>query len=184
MTDMPGGKCLSCGSSILVSHNLAACVDCIRDRPAEVMPYIRRIQDASRREFDLPIVPPRAPSGALCRICANECRIAPGQRGFCGLRTNRDGKLVHLAGTPRRGILHSYTDPLPTNCVAAWICGGREQHGYSNLAVFYGACTFNCLFCQNWQYRRMSPQDEPIPAAALAERAEAADLLQHLLPVP
>jgi len=172
VTDMPCGKCLSCGSSILVSHNLAACVDCIRDRPQEVMPYIRRIQDASRQEFDLPLAPPRAPSGVLCRICANECRIAPGERGFCGLRTNREGQLVHLAGTPRRGILHWYHDPLPTNCVAAWVCEGREKHGYSNLAVFYGACTFNCLFCQNWQYRQMSPEDGPVTATALAERAD------------
>lgn len=79
------------------------------------------------------------------------------QRGFCGLRTVRKGKLVHLAGTPARGLLHWYRDPLPTNCVADWVCEGRKHPGFHNLAVFYGSCTANCLFCQNWHYREMSP---------------------------
>jgi pyruvate formate lyase activating enzyme len=46
-----------------------------------------------------------------------------------------------------------YHDPLPTNCVADWVCRGSNDLGYTNLAVFYEACTFNCLFCQNWHFR-------------------------------
>jgi pyruvate formate lyase activating enzyme len=50
--------------------------------------------------------------------------------------------------------------------VAAWVCPAgtdagfprftetrRPEHGYDNLAVFYAACSFNCLFCQNWHFR-------------------------------
>jgi pyruvate formate lyase activating enzyme len=67
------------------------------------------------------------------------------------------------------GRLHWYFDPLPTNCVADWVCAGGSdagypgyscrrgpETGYNNLAVFYGACTFDCLFCQNWSYRRLT----------------------------
>jgi pyruvate formate lyase activating enzyme len=63
-----------------------------------------------------------------------------------------------------------YHDPLPTNCVADWVCpagtgAGYPQyayapgpeHEYKNLAVFYQACTFNCLFCQNYHFRQVSP---------------------------
>jgi len=46
-----------------------------------------------------------------------------------------------------------YHDPLPTNCVADWVCEGSNDYGFKNLAVFYEGCTFNCLFCQNWHYR-------------------------------
>jgi pyruvate formate lyase activating enzyme len=59
-----------------------------------------------------------------------------------------------------------YHDPLPTNCVADWVCPGGAgtgfpehsycrgpERGYRNLAVFFTACSFDCLYCQNWTYR-------------------------------
>jgi pyruvate formate lyase activating enzyme len=95
--------------------------------------------------------------------------MSEGEYGFCGLRTVQNGKLYHLAGTPDRGLLHWYRDPLPTNCVADWVCEGRRHPGYHNLAVFYASCTANCLFCQNWHFRQVSPtMSETITAKALA----------------
>jgi pyruvate formate lyase activating enzyme len=79
--------------------------------------------------------------------------IGEGERGFCGLREVREGKLHHRAGTPKAGLVHWYRDPLPTNCVADWVCPGSRQRGKHNLAVFYKSCTFDCLFCQNWHFR-------------------------------
>jgi pyruvate formate lyase activating enzyme len=38
-----------------------------------------------------------------------------------------------------------------------------------NLAVFYEACTFNCLFCQNWHYRERSVKNATRTAQELAE---------------
>ena len=172
MAQFPEGKCQACGRSSLVSHNLAACADCIRQHPGQVMPHIRQLQAVTRQEFSLPLEPPQDPEGVACPLCINECHIPEGQRGFCGLRTNRQGKLVHLAGTATKGIVHWYHDPLPTNCVAAWVCAGKEKYGYNNLAVFYGACTFNCLFCQNWHYRQMSPDKEGMTAQELADKAD------------
>jgi pyruvate formate lyase activating enzyme len=167
-------ECLACGrQSPLITSILAACADCIRERPEEVLPRIREMQAETRREFDLPISPPDDPQGVHCPLCANECRIPEGQRGFCGLRENRYGKLAHLAGTPKKGVLHFYYDPLPTNCVADWVCEGHTQYGYKNLAVFYGACSLNCLFCQNWHYRQMSPDSRGMTAQELADKADA-----------
>ncbi len=176
MGEVAAGQCQVCGKSTLVAQNLAACADCIRNYPQRVMAHIRELQQASRSEFGLPPAPPQAREGVTCRLCANECRIPEGGRGFCGLRTDQEGRLVHLAGTAARGILHWYHDPLPTNCVAAWVCEGRRKHGYNNLAVFYGACTFNCMYCQNWQYRSMSAQDEAMSAEELAGAADARTL--------
>ncbi|MDH7500341.1 MAG: radical SAM protein, partial [candidate division NC10 bacterium] len=83
---------------------------------------------------------------------------------FCGLGKNEEGSLA--GPSAQEGKLSWYHDPLPTNCVADWVCpGGRgagypryahspgPEHGYKNLAVFFHACSFNCLFCQNWHFR-------------------------------
>jgi pyruvate formate lyase activating enzyme len=69
--------------------------------------------------------------------------------------------------------------------VADWICpGGGDvgypdfsyssgaEYGYQNLAVFYRACSFDCLFCQNWHFRQADPQG---PAHSAADLARAAD---------
>jgi pyruvate formate lyase activating enzyme len=101
-----------------------------------------------------------------------DCVIGEGERGFCGLRKVRDGKLHHLAGKPKQGLLHWYRDPLPTNCVADPVCAGHTQRGKHNLAVFYAACTVDCLFCQNWHFRETDPaHSDKITAQQLADAA-------------
>jgi pyruvate formate lyase activating enzyme len=91
------------------------------------------------------------------------------------LRVNRDGRLVHLAGTPQRGLLHWYRDPLPTNCVADWVCPGHTQPGMHNMAVFYASCTLNCLFCQNWHFRETDPELDRQGATVVLSAADLAD---------
>lgn len=166
-------QCSICGQrNPLVAAVLSACADCVRQRPEQARPAVRAAQLISRQEFGLPVAPP-ASGDVACPLCVNACRLAEGERGFCNLREARGGKLVHLAGTPAKGILHWYFDPLPTNCVAAWVCEGSRQRGRNNLAVFYGACTFNCLYCQNWRYRQMSPAGPGMSAQELADCADA-----------
>lgn len=167
--------CALCGTtSPLISASLGVCARCIRTRSEEALSRLTTVHAASRRQFGLPETQPRSAGGRHCSLCANECALAEGERGFCGLRANEGGRLIHLAGTPKAGMLHWYHDPLPTNCVADWVCEGHTKRGYTNLAVFYGACSFNCLFCQNWHYREMSPRKERLTSAeALAAAADA-----------
>ena len=47
------------------------------------------------------------------------------------------------------------------------------MYGHRNLAVFYGACSFNCLFCQNWHFRSLSPPHDVLSAQQLADAADA-----------
>ncbi|MGQ9546151.1 MAG: radical SAM protein [Dehalococcoidia bacterium] len=78
-----------------------------------------------------------------------------------------------------------YYDPLPTNCVADWVCPGGTgagyprfayadgpEYGYKNLAVFYQACSFDCLFCQNWNYRARALQESKVTSARLADAVD------------
>ncbi len=112
-----------------------------------------------------------------CGLCAHRCEIGEGEVGYCGLRVVRRGRLLHLAGTPARGLLHWYRDALPTNCVATDVCGGRDRRRGHNLAVFYGSCTLNCLACQNWHYRDLLPTQAEVGATMGATAEEVAPSL-------
>ena len=159
-----------------VAAVLGVCGDCLRRRPEEALPHALSAHRRVRREFDLPEEPPRNPAGRRCGLCIHDCRMGEGEVGYCGLRENRGGRVFHHAGTPRRGVLHWYYDPLPTNCVADWVCPVRHERGKVNLAVFYGACTYNCLGCQNWHFRRLSPEADGLSAEGLAAAADARTL--------
>jgi hypothetical protein len=124
-----------------ISSAIGVCGECLLKHFHNSRSHLRAVHADSRDEFNLPAQPPRAPNGIRCNICSNECAIGENEYGYCGLRTVKFSKLVHLAGMPARGFLHWYRDPLPTNCVADWVCGGEQHRGCHNLAVFYAGCT-------------------------------------------
>lgn len=177
--DFERPPCKICGKDeSLVSKKLGVCRECILKDSSHALDIIKQVHIESRKPFNLPDVPPQSKGGLKCGLCVNDCRIGEGEIGYCGLVRNTEGKLVRKAGTPERGLLNWYYDPLPTNC-CAFICpgasghgypkfayrDGQPEHGYSNLAVFYGACSFDCLFCQNSQYREMPNRLRPIVSA-------------------
>lgn len=168
-------KCSSCHRDLpVVSARLGVCADCLREVASAQRRRLSTIHAESRTIFGLTTAPPRQTAGIRCTLCSNECVIGENRRGFCGLRTVHRGKLVHLAGTPTHGLLDWYRDPLPTNCVADWVCTGSSHLGYHNLAVFYTSCTANCLFCQNWHFREVSLNAHgTISAANLAAAANS-----------
>lgn len=170
-------QCQVCGErSRLIPDVLSACADCIRSRPDEALPSILEAHAGIRCEFELPPEAPHTEGGVVCPLCANACCLGEEEVGLCGLRTVRAGRLVHLAGTPRGALVSWYDDPLPTNCVADWVCAGSHVartsrgRGKVNLAVFYEACTFNCVSCQNWHFRLKRPPGR-ISARELAAQA-------------
>ena len=157
-------SCEICGTiSSFISVELGVCLQCIRNYPERALALARQAHRRSRAAFGLPEELPRDPAGILCPIWANQCQIPEGGLGYCGLRWNRGGQLMEAS--PQEDKLSWYHDPLPTNCVADWVCPGgtgagypKYAHcpgpelGYSNLAVFFHACTFNCLYRQNWHF--------------------------------
>lgn len=146
-------KCMVCGrEAITISRSLNTCGNCIRDRPAQSIPLIEVAHRHAREAYKLPAQPPNSSSGVLCNICANECRMAHGERSYCGLRWEENGHLKSYVSS-RMALVHTYYDPLPTNCCAAWFCPGSVAHGSANFAVFFYGCGFNCLFCQNESHK-------------------------------
>jgi len=158
-----------------VSRALGVCRRCIIEDTDSARGTVARARLRARERYSTPLSPPRAEGGATCRICVNRCRMGPGELGFCGLRENRWGKVHSRAGTSRLGVFTAYHDLLPTNCVADWVCPGCSgsghpaysvsrgpESGYKNLAVFLAACSFDCLFCQNWSFRENTEMLAPL----------------------
>jgi len=180
-------KCEVCGKeSADISATLKVCAACVRERFEDARPYIEAAHAQARRRYALPPKPPKDPEGVRCGGCGNDCRIPAGEKGFCGVVENVEGKLVRRFGTPDRGLLTWYYDPLPTNCVPAEFCAGSSGAGYPkwcrtlkgdigwyNLSIFMGSCTYSCLFCQNFSFRNLTVNGKPVMTAAeLAEKAD------------
>jgi len=162
------GTCTVCETTgIHVSEGIGVCAACLKEGSEAARHQVQRAHAESRKRFGLPLFPPADLSGLACNGCVQGCRIPSGQTGYCGLRKNAGKTLTGVSAG--RGSFSWYHDPLPTNCVADWVCPAgtgtgypRFVHcsgpewGYKNLAVFFHACSFNCLFCQNWQFKQQS----------------------------
>ena len=178
------GTCNYCNtSSRTISNTIGYCADCIRNNFDVVWPQIKKVHDQSRTTYGLPIDPPRSKDGLLCGLCFHGCQIPEGHTGFCGQRRVENGRMC--GGRPHEGNLYYYFDPLPTNCVGDFVCPagtgcGHPQYsvskgpeiGYRNLAVFYHACAFNCLYCQNHQFKQCTFSTKTISAKQLAQAAD------------
>lgn len=171
------GTCGVChADSCAIASEPGVCLRCIREKPREAVPIALEVHARCRAASGLPATPPKDPAGVPCNLCVNECRIPAGAAGYCGVRRNVGGKLAGASSA--MGNLSWYHDPLPTNCVADWVCPGGTgagyptfayrdgpEYGYKNLAVFMGSCSFNCLFCQNSSYKALSQQRRPAHTA-------------------
>ncbi|MBM3477077.1 MAG: radical SAM protein [Armatimonadetes bacterium] len=178
------GTCAICGDrSELIADALGVCAACLRAERGDWRTRAERAHAASRQRFGLPGPPPRTRGGLPCPICVNNCRIGEGERGYCGVRQVVGRQMT--GGEAEAASVDWYHDPLPTNCVADWVCpagtgAGYPQYayrdgpetGYLNLAVFYRACSFDCLFCQNWHFRqeRVTCRSPQSLAAAASRR--------------
>jgi len=98
-----------------------------------------------------------------CLLCPHDCRIAPGKRGVCGVRENRDGRLIALT----YGVVSSVAvDPIEKKPVFHY------QPGTLAFSLGSVGCTMRCSHCQNWQISRGRPGEGGLeylePAAAIA----------------
>jgi len=148
------GICQICKKeSPFLSKALKVCLECIREKPKETFPFIKITHKEAREKYNLPAFPPKTKGGIKCNICQNQCQIGKGEKGYCGLRKNKNGKLESEVSA-KFGLLYSYFDRIPTNCCASWFCSAsKEAIGQNNLSIFFYGCGFDCLFCQNYSHK-------------------------------
>ena len=184
--ETPANYCKVCGKrKTMVSKTLGVCVECIRHDPEASQPYIVSAHHQVRVRAGLPPAPPKTKDGIRCSLCANQCSIGKGEKGYCGLRWNDEG--LKSIVDPDRGLLYYYLHPHVTNCCAAWFCPGGTgsgypayarrpgpETGYLNLSVYLYGCNFNCLYCQNASHKQLGEGDV-LTAERLARQVEHND---------
>jgi pyruvate formate lyase activating enzyme len=100
-----------------------------------------------------------------CYLCYFNCNIAPGRRGVCGVRENRDGTLYSLnyARLIARNI-----DPIEKKPLFHF------QPGSTSYSIATVGCNFRCLHCQNADISQM-PRES---GAVVGEEVPFADVVQ------
>jgi pyruvate formate lyase activating enzyme len=166
-------KCQVCSTQkAIYSRFIGICPECIRKYPEKALDLSGISMKKARNVWKLPSEIPRDEYGRKCHICANECSIKLGETGYCGLRKNIDGQLKVIV-SKNQALLHTYLDPLPTNCCSTYFCPAgttagyphisykaEAEYGYYNLACFLYGCNFFCLGCQNDQHRNLKTAEK------------------------
>lgn len=111
----------------------------------------------------------REPRGAVrCVACAHRCVIAPGSRGACGVRTNREGELL----VPFGYVARKYVRAVETNTVFHVAPGAR--------ALTFGmfGCDLRCPYCHNHRISQAlrDPSGEEHPVATTPDELVSAAL--------
>jgi AmmeMemoRadiSam system radical SAM enzyme len=101
----------------------------------------------------------------VCDLCPRHCTIAPGQRGFCFVRTNRDGKIVSTTYGRSTGFCIDPIEKKPLH---------QFYPGTPVLSFGTAGCNLGCVFCQNWTSSRNRDVDAACAAAAPEVIAAAA----------
>lgn len=77
-----------------------------------------------------------------CRLCPWNCEISQGERGVCGVRENREGKLYSLSYDNLRS---GTSDPIEKKPLFNFAPGTKTY------SICTPGCNWKCKYCQNWQ---------------------------------
>ena len=86
-----------------------------------------------------------------CFLCAHRCKVVEGKFGVCGVRENRDGKLVtRVYGE----VIAAHIDPIEKKPLYHFL------PGTTSFSIATVGCNFRCPFCQNWQISQVTKTDK------------------------
>jgi pyruvate formate lyase activating enzyme len=85
-----------------------------------------------------------------CLNCPHECVLAPGERGFCKVRENRNGILYTLV---YGNVCAAHIDPVEKKPLFHFLPTSEA------LSVATAGCNFRCQYCQNWDISQRSPEE-------------------------
>ena len=85
-----------------------------------------------------------------CKLCPRECVIDDRERGYCGVRENRNGVYYSLVYA-RPCALHA--DPIEKKPLFHFYPGSRA------FSIATAGCNVNCKFCQNWEISQVRPEE-------------------------
>lgn len=84
-----------------------------------------------------------------CTLCPRNCVIDDRERGYCGVRENREG-IYYTLVYARPCTYH--IDPIEKKPLFHFHPGSLA------FSMATAGCNLNCKFCQNWQISQVSPE--------------------------
>ena len=81
----------------------------------------------------------------ICDLCPRHCALKPGERGFCFVRENRDGRVVSTTYGRSTGFCIDPIEKKPLH---------QFYPGTPVLSFGTPGCNLGCTFCQNWTMSR------------------------------
>jgi len=84
-----------------------------------------------------------------CQLCPRECVIDDQERGYCGVRENRDGTYYTLVYS---NPCSAHIDPIEKKPLFHFLPGS------SAFSIATVGCNILCKFCQNWQISQARPE--------------------------
>jgi len=143
-----GGACAYLGKSAVAAEST----------PASAEAFVR---EASFWE--------KASAGRVeCALCPRDCRTAEGERGHCGVRENRQGRLYTLVFGR---VVAAHLDPIEKKPLFHFLPGSRA------FSIATAGCNIECKFCQNWRISQARPETVPavnMPPEKVVATARAA----------
>jgi pyruvate formate lyase activating enzyme len=85
-----------------------------------------------------------------CQLCPRRCIIGKGQRGFCGVRENKDGVLYTLVYARPVAI---HIDPIEKKPLFHFLPSTTA------FSIATAGCNLRCKFCQNWEISQVKPEE-------------------------
>lgn len=87
--------------------------------------------------------------GVECGLCPRHCFVTDLERGYCGVRENRDDVYYTLV----YGLACSFNiDPIEKKPLFHFLPGTTA------VSIATAGCNVNCKFCQNWEISQVRPE--------------------------
>jgi pyruvate formate lyase activating enzyme len=99
---------------------------------------------------------------AECGVCPRACRISEDERGTCGTRENRKGRLYTLVHSRPCSLAVDPVEKKPFFHVLP---------GATALSLATAGCNLECKCCQNWEIAQARPEQVPSMTLAPADVA-------------
>jgi len=84
-----------------------------------------------------------------CEICPRACKVAPKERGYCGVRENFGGEYKTLV---YGRACSANVDPIEKKPLSHFLPGSKA------LSIATAGCNIECKFCQNWEISQFRPE--------------------------
>jgi pyruvate formate lyase activating enzyme len=100
-----------------------------------------------------------------CKLCPRECVVGDRERGYCGVRENREGKYYTLVHSR---VCAAHIDPIEKKPLFHYLPGTLA------FSLATAGCNVNCKFCQNWDISQVRPEQVRADSAPPKKVAELA----------